>query len=51
MRQTLRSIQVGIGSVGAWVAYFTMEDMPLLLPFAIFTTLLTLIPIILFFKK
>ena len=51
MKQTLPYIQVSIASVGAWVAYFTVDGMPLLLPFAIFSTLLTLIPIILFFKK
>jgi predicted signal transduction protein with EAL and GGDEF domain len=51
MRQTILSIQVGIIAIGAWVAYFSTEGMPLLLPFAIFTTLLTLVPIVLFFKK
>jgi len=51
MKQTLLSIQVGIISIGAWVAYFTVDGMPLLLPFAIFSTLLTLIAILIFLKK
>jgi len=52
MRHQIHLLQIAIISIGAWVGFFTTENMPLFLPFAIFTTLLTIgYIIILYFKE